>query len=207
MSFISGSDNEQIQIIKDWWKQYGNSILLGIVIFAVINFGWRYWQQYQHQYIERASITYAQMSRASEQQKDDEVKLYAERLIQNYNKSPYAGLAALKLAKIAVQKHDLKLAREQLQFVITKSSNNALRQIARIRAARILLSEKQPQAALDLLATIDNGAYLTEVNEISGDALSILGKVAEAKQAYQNAKDTETGETKSPLLKLKMRQF
>ena len=107
---------------------------------------------------------------AFEQQKNDEAKLYAKHLMQDDPKSSYAGLAALMQAKLAVKTGDLKLAQEQLQFVIKKSSNNTLRQLARIRLARVFLATKQPQEALNLLATVDDEAYKAEISEVSGDA-------------------------------------
>jgi predicted negative regulator of RcsB-dependent stress response len=201
------SDKEQIQMLKDWWKQYGSSILFALFALVVINFGWRYWQQYKHRRADYASITYTQMLVAAEQHKDDEAKLYADRLIKHYKKSAYAGLAALMQSKLAVKKGDFKLALEPLQFVIKNSSDNALRQLARIRAARILIETKQPQKAIDMLAITDDDAYLAEISEIQGDALLKLGKTTEAKQAYQKAKTTSVGDAEPPLLQLKMQQL
>lgn len=204
---MPASDKEQIQMIKDWWKQYGIAILVVVLVFAVTNFGWRYWQQHKNRRIERASTNYTQMLMAFEQQKNDEAKLYAKHLMQDDSGSVYASLAAFMQAKLAVQADDLKLAQEQLQFVIKKSSNNTMRQLARIRSARIFLATKQPQEALNLLAKIDDEAYKAEISEVSGDALLALGKVAEAKQAYQKVKDLTVSGAKSPLLQLKMQQF
>lgn len=201
------SDNEQVQMLKDWWKEYGYYILFTILVFVFANFGWRYYQKYKYHQLENASINYMQMLTAFERQKNDEAKLYADLLMKNYAKSSYASLAALMLAKIAVQANDLKLAQERLGFVIKKSSNKTLRQVARIRAARVLIVTKQPQEAIDLLSIVDDDAYVAAVNEISGDALAALGKVMEANQAYQKAKAASINDAKSPLLKLKMRQF
>ncbi|MEI8054514.1 MAG: tetratricopeptide repeat protein [bacterium] len=201
------SDKEQIQMVKDWWKQYGTTMLVAVLAFAITNFGWRHWQQYEHHRIERASTSYMQMLMAFDQQKNDEARLYAKRLVQDSSKSTYASLAALMQAKLAVQAGDLKLAQEQLQFVINKSSNSTMRQIARIRSARIFLATKQPQETLDLLVTVNDEAYKAEIGEVSGDALLALGRLAEAKQAYQKAKDMIAKDAKSPLLQLKMQQF
>lgn len=199
------SDKEQIQMIKDWWKQYGSTILFAILAFTAISFGWRNWQHYKHNKLERASTNYTQMLGAFTQQKNDEAKLYAKRLVQDNAKTTYASLAALMLAKTAVQNNDLKLAQEQLQFVIKKSPNNTLRQLARIRLARILLDVKKPQESLNLLAKTDDDDYKTEISEVSGDALLALNRIAEAKQAYKNARDNAAAT--SPLLRLKMQQF
>ncbi len=201
------SDKEQIQMMKNWWKQYGGYILFVVVVFVVVNVSWRYWQQYKHQRLEHTSMTYMQMLIAFEQQKNDEVNVYAKHLIQDYAGSPYASLAALMLAKIAIQNGDLQQAKEKLQFVIKKSSDKSLRQIARIRAARILLTTKQPQEALNLLKVVDDPGYIAEISEINGDAWLALGKLVEAKKAYQKAKDLIVGGAKSPLLQMKMQQF
>lgn len=201
------SDNEQIQMLRDWWKRYGGVVLVIILVFVVTNFGWRYWQNYQHRRAEHASADYTQMLIAFEQKKDDEGKLYAKRLMDNNSNSVYASLAAFMLAKNAVQTGDLKLAQEQLQVVIKKSSDATLRQIARIRCARILLATKQPKLALELLAIIDDAGYQVEISEASGDVLLALDRVAEAKQAYQKAKELMIDDNKSPLLQLKMQQL
>lgn len=196
------SDKEEMQMIKDWRKRYGTVILIAILVFALANFSWRYWQKYKQVQMERASTNYTQMLMALDKQKNDEIKLYATNIIKNYPRSSYASLAALMLAKIAVTSNDFKLAEQQLQFVIKKSPSDALRQLARIRLARIFLATKKPQEALNLLKTVDDDAYNDEVNEVSGDALLSLGKVSEANQAYKKVKDA-----KSSLLKLKMQQF
>jgi predicted negative regulator of RcsB-dependent stress response len=201
------SDKEQIHMVKDWWKRYGAAVLIAVLVFAATNFGWRYWQRYKHARIGRASNNYMQMLVAFGQQKNDEAKLYVKHLMQDDSTFAYASLAALMQAKIAVQAGDLKLAQEQLQFVIKKSSNDTLCQLARIRLARVFLATKQPQEALNLLATVNDDAYQAEISEISGDAFLALGRVFEAKQSYQKAKDMTAKGAKSPLLQLKMQQF
>ena len=30
------SDKEQIQMIKDWWKQYGTTIVVAVLVFAIV---------------------------------------------------------------------------------------------------------------------------------------------------------------------------
>jgi predicted negative regulator of RcsB-dependent stress response len=201
------SDKEQIQMIKDWWKKYGNMVLVLVLVFAVTNFGWRYWLQYKQKNLERASISYTQMLVSFEQKKYDEGKLYADLLMDKFTKSPYASLAALFLAKEAVQKGELESAQRYLQFVVKKSANNELRQLARIREARVLIALKKAKQALDLLVVVNDKAYQAEIYEIMGDAYMQLGQKLDADNFYQKAKDIAPADIKSPLLKLKMRQF
>lgn len=201
------SDQEQKQLIKDWWKQYGNSILIAILVFAVANFGWRYWQQYQNRRLEAASVTYVQMMNAHDSKKDTEVNLFAKHLMQDFASSPYASLAAFMLAKDAVQANNLNLALEQLNWVIAHARDHYLIQIAKIRAARILITLNKAQDAFNLLTKVDAPELLTAVAEARGDALMALGNRDAAAKSYKEALDAANQEAASPLLKLKLEQF
>lgn len=201
------SDQEQKQLIKDWWKKYGNAILAGILVFAVVNFSWRYWQQYQYQKMEGSSLMYMQMLGSAEQQKPDEAKLFAKKLMDDFSSTPYASLAAFSLAKEAVGKNDLDVAFVNLDWVIKHAKSDAFKQIAKIRAARILLAQKKSQEALDLLNNIDDKSFLAAIDEAKGDALIVLGKNDAAAKVYKEALELQKGEAISPLLKLKLEQF
>ena len=201
------SDKEQIQIVKSWWKEYGYYILFTVVFFMIANFSWQYWQRQKHFRLENASMIYTQMLSALEQQKGEESKLFGEQLIKKYSSSPYASLAALILAKDAVSSGNLKMAQEKLQFVIKKAPSKTLRQLARIRVARVLIAIEKPREALDLLTTVDDKSYDAEVNEAFGDALLALDKTDEAEKAYRKAQHLSVNKAQSPLLKMKLQQF
>jgi predicted negative regulator of RcsB-dependent stress response len=199
------SDKEEVQMVKAWWKEYGYYILFTVLFVLAANFGWRRYQQHQDMRLEQASTVYMQMLNFLEQKKNDEVKLFGEKLIKDHEKSVYASLAALFLAKIAVHNGDLKLADEKLKFVIKRIADKKIRQIARIRDARVLIAMKKSQEAVDLLEHIDDKSYLADINEVLGDALLDIGKIDEAEQAYKKAKSmNDNNKLQSPLLKIKM---
>ena len=197
------SDKEQIQLLKNWWKQYGTSILVGILAFAVVNFGWQYWNQNKSQRTERASLMYTQLLNIADQDKNSEALLFEDHLIKDYASTPYASLAALSSAKNAVVAGKLEVALDKLQWVIKNSNVAGFRELARIRAARILLEQKKPQEALDLLAKIDDSDFAAAIDEVSGDALVALGKNDLAKERYQKAQQLSNGDAVSPFLKMK----
>jgi len=198
---------DEVQMVKSWMREYGYYILFSIVVFLAANFGWRYWQQYKYTRTENASIIYGQMLEASSQKKDAESKLFGEKLIKSYAKSIQASLAALVLAKNYVDADDLKSAQDKLQFVIKKSPSKEIRDLARVRLGRVLIARKEPQKAIDLLASSkDDSAYAVLINEVRGDALLKLGKNTEAEKAYRRAKILDE-DASSPLLKMKLQQF
>lgn len=202
------SNKEEMQIIKGWWREYGYYLVFTVVIFLVINFGWRYWHNYKRSQLASSSVIYMQMLSSLGQKKNEEVKLFGERLIKNYTRTPYSSLAALLLAKEAVQKGDLKLAQEKLQFVIKKAPNKKIRELARIRTARILIAMEKPKEALVLLSKVSDKDYTANVSEVFGDALLALDNVKDAKRAYRKAEHlTKDKSLPLPLLKMKLQQF
>jgi|WetSurMetagenome_2_1015567.scaffolds.fasta_scaffold169862_2 predicted negative regulator of RcsB-dependent stress response len=203
---MNRSDKEQIQMFKDWWKKYGNTIVFGIVIFFIANYGWKYWQKTQDLKVERASMTFLQMIDAESKQQKTEVTLFAKRLMQDYKKSPYASLAALVLAKDAVYAKDYPLALEHLNWVINHAKSSSLRQIARLRAARIANMLKKPEQALILLAKVDDNAFIAAINEVQGDSYTIAGDVNKATKAYQEAARTANPKVILPTLQAKLSQ-
>lgn len=201
------SEEEQIQKIKDWWKKYGNTIIVGLIIFLGLSFGWRYWHSYKAKRAEQASILYEQALSAEMSHKMDSFKLYADQLINNYASSPYASFASFMLAREAVYANKLREAEQHLQWVIDHSGSKGFKQIARIRAARVLLTNKQPPKALELLQKVVDKAYQSVVAELQGDIYIAMGNKANALSAYKTAiaEISKKGLT-SPILEMKINQ-
>ena len=203
------SNVDELQMVKSWMKEYGYYILFSIIVFLLASFSWRYWQQYKYNKLEHTTMLYSQMLDAANQKKNEQMKLFGEKLVNDYAKSIYASLAALMLAKYHVESDYLKSAEEKLQFVIKNSPSKELRDLARVRMARVLIAMGTPQRALDLLTVKkDQGFYAAEIFEVRGDALLKLGRTTEALEAFRNARLTSQDlELTSPLLKMKIQQF
>lgn len=182
------TEQEQLQLIRDWFKKYGVSILLGIIIAAIFSIGWRYWQQNRIQKLNQAAALYEQLLVAQMTHQDAPALDAANNLIKNYPHTAYASFAGLFLSEQNVTQNDLAKAEQQLQNVINHSSDKTLQQLAKIRLARLWVAENKPKAALDLLNTIKAGdIYATAAAIISGDAYAALQQPQQAKNNYQIA--------------------
>ena len=206
MSYLS--DQEQKQMLKKFWKEYGAYILIFILAFLVGNFFWRYFRHYKMQRSEYASVVYMQMLNAREAKQPEQAKLFTKKLTTDYKHSPYASLAAMFVARDQVQKGKLDIAAHKLNWVIENSSQDAFQQIARIRLARVLLAQKKDKDALSMLKKINASELLPLVNEVRGDVLLAMGNKKESQAAYQVAlKGIKAEGLESPLLEMKLRQF
>ena len=202
---IYKTEAEQIESIKEWWKKYGVTTLLSFFIVIIAVFGIKMWQQRHERLLVKASGVYERMLNAAANNDNDLMQLNASRLIDHYSSTPYAQLAALMLARQAVYKNQLNIAEQKLSWIMKHGSNKALREIARIRAARVLLAEQKSAEALEILQTVDDDAYQASAQEAMGDILLALGRQDDARKAYNEAMNALPGvEVMQPLLQMKL---
>ena len=195
------TEEQQVEVIKSWWKENGTSVLAGTVIGLVGLFGWRYYNELQQTNQEAASQAYNAMT-AQLAKGDDAALEQAKSFISAHQGDAYAELAALQLAAAAVKAGKLDLAAEQLTQVAA-SGDESIKPIAALRLARVLKDQGKADEALTQLGKINNDAFKAQVAEVRGDILYKQGKAEEARDAYQAAADAG-GLQGSAELKLKM---
>lgn len=198
------TEQEQVQQLKTWLKQYGTTILAGIIIALVVTSGWHYWQSYRNKILSHASIVFDEMLTLRAQNNTEGASVQAKKLLSHYPKTPYAQMAALTLARDAVLKKNYVEASKQLTWVLDHSSEHAIKEIARIRLARIMITEKKPDDALNTLKTIDDKSFMGLINEVRGDAYLAQHDTASARNAYQLAlSEIPNAEISRPILQMK----
>ncbi|MCW8880904.1 MAG: tetratricopeptide repeat protein [Sedimenticola sp.] len=183
---VNLSEEEQVEALKKWWKENGKSVAAGIIIGLGGVFGWQYWTQHQQEVAEQASAQFEQLSQSVESQSPAAVN-QAESLIASNQGSAYAVFAALDLAKVKYQQGDVNGAKAQLQWVLDNADDPSLKQIARLRQARILLDEGQVDAAAALIEQAPQDNYRGDVAELRGDIALKRGDKMAARQAYKEA--------------------
>lgn len=198
------TEEEQIENIKRWWSQHGKSILIGLILGLAVLAGVRYWNDQKGTQAEQASVLYEQMMVALEQNNKKAVLDQGAALIGQYPKTPYGALAAFALAKVKLEEGDAKSARTYLQWVLDNAKQPGLEHIARLRLARVSLSENQTDAALKLLDVADTGVFTAEYEELKGDIYAATGKTEQARVAYTKAKGLAKEGTDQRTLQMKL---
>ena len=179
------SDEDAAEAVRKWWIENGKSVIAGAVLGIGAVFGWEAWQGYTKQQAETASLRFDQVSVALE---SDPARAAAEgeALMKDSSSSPYAAMAALALAKERAEAGDLKSAEERLRWAIEHSRQPELKEVARLRLARILAASKRGDEALAELGQLTS-AFDAVAAEIRGDIYRERGELNEAKAAYQAA--------------------
>lgn len=196
---------EQAETIKKWCREYGVGILIGIIFAVFISWGWNYWRQEKENNLLIASMQYERLvASIAKGEKISTLNRLADELLQSYPYTPYASLAALQLAKLAVNQNNLSEAANRLFSIIDHGHNPALQSIARLRLARILLAQNQAKEALNLLSKNKDKVYIPIFLEEKGDILNNLGRYKEALQNYLAAKQAFGNNAEQPLLEMKI---
>ena len=139
------TEQEQVQQIKNWLKQYGFTILAGIAIALVITSSWHYWQNYSNKVLTHASAVYDEMLTLRAQGNASGAIVQAQKLLSHYANTPYSQMAAFLLAREAVSKKNYPEAITQLNWVIDHSKDKSMREIARTLLHEYLSLRKNPR--------------------------------------------------------------
>lgn len=198
------TEEEQVEQLKKWVKEYGVTVLVGIGLALVLVSGWHYWQDYRNKILYHASGVYGEMLTARAQNNADATDEQANKLMTHYKKTPYAQMASLMLARDAANKKNYDEAIKDLNWVMDNSKEAGIREIARLRAARVLIAQNKAQDALDLLKKTEDKTFVGLADAIKGDAYVALNNPTEAKTAYQQAlQEIPNVNTAMPTLQMK----
>ena len=196
------SEEEQIEALKKWWKENGRSVVAGIVIGLGAVFGWKIWGDHQKNIAEKASYQFEQLSQSIDADANESATKQAEALIRDYGSTTYAIFAAFDLAKIKLQQGDIIGSRDQLQWVLDNSSDPHLKQIARLRLARVMIAAKELDKASTLISQADEDSFKGDFDELLGDIALAKNDTNAAYAAYQRALDN--GVSNSTLVQMKL---
>ena len=189
----SGTEEETLAQIKDWWQRNGKPLLLGAVLALVLVFGWQIWQNHQVNQAQNASVVYQQLLGAAlEDGEADaaEVSRLGNLLKKDFAGTHYAQYGSLFVAKVAVESGRLDEAASELRAVVDKPADKTLDELARQRLARVLAAQDKAEEALKLLDGKVDQAFAASREELKGDLLVQLGRNDDAHAAYTKAKES-----------------
>lgn len=179
--------DDQLANLKNWWKQYGNALIAGVVIGLLLLAGGNYWRQHKIKRAETASLLYESLLADSQQGKSDAVSAAATKLMQDYDATPYAGKSALLMARQRFDAKDIAGMRTHLEWAMKNATEAPVQHSARLRLAHLLLDQGETAAALALVNIKDTNGFISEYEEIRGDVLLAQGDRDGARRAYQAA--------------------
>ncbi|QXG31703.1 tetratricopeptide repeat protein [Pseudomonas viridiflava] len=205
---MSSSEDDELAGVKDWWQRNGKPLVAGGLLALIVVLGWQFWQRYQANQSQGASMLYQQLLETaltpSGQADTTRVAEISGKLKSEYGGTTYAQYGSLFVAKVAVDTGKLDDAAAELKVVADKPANETLGEIARQRLARVLAAQNKADDALKLLDGDADKSFLASREELKGDLLVQLGRTDEAHAAYQKAKSALSEEAAVGGLQMKL---
>lgn len=199
------TEDEQIEQIRRWWREYGRSVIVGVIIALVAIFGWWQWSSYQDRQELAAAAAYQALVADLGDGNVPAAQSLAKQLRSEHGGSPYAVLAAFRMAGQYVENNDLQAATKELRWAVAHTKKlPALQPIARLRLARVLLGSNDAKAALKMAQPVPQGAFAGQFQELIGDIYVTQANRAAAIKAYQAALAADSTGQRRGLIQAKL---
>lgn len=179
-------EEQEINQLKDWWKENGKTIIVAFILGVGGMFGWRYWQAHQAEQIAQASAQYDALIN-SVQQDEQAKKANIEQFVQANSKTTYAVFALLDEAKKATQKQDFSAAEANLNQALTQSQDEVLTSIIALRLSAVQFQLGQLDNALTTLNQVKGESFNARKAILTGDIQIAKGDKVAAKNSFEQA--------------------
>ncbi|HHF4432322.1 TPA: YfgM family protein [Haemophilus influenzae] len=182
-------EEQEINQLKDWWKENGKTIIVAFILGVGGMFGWRYWQSHQAEQIAQASAQYDTLIN-SVQQDEQAKKANIEQFVQANSKTAYAVFALLDEAKKATQKQDFSAAEANLNQALTQSQDEVLTFIVALRLSAVQFQLGQLDNALTTLNQVKGESFNARKAILTGDIQVAKGDKVAAKNSFEQAQQS-----------------
>jgi predicted negative regulator of RcsB-dependent stress response len=199
------TDDEQLEAVKRWTSENGLWLVAGVVVGAAALFGYRYYDSYRNERDLKAAAEFSAMAAALDKNDRAGGERIAETITHQYASTPYADQAELTLARLYLDAAQPANAIAALTRVMNESKDAELKNVARVRLARVLIDQGKPDDAISTLGGAAPGAFTGLYHEVRGDALYAKKDIAGAVAEYRLALGAnESGGADASMLALKI---
>ena len=184
-------------------------IFLSAVVIIVIGY-FVISNQIYKQKNEEAALIYEDLEGLFKLEVEDNERIdeILENLLINYRSTGYTQLALLNKASLDANNNKLQESLENFKMLINitdgRNGNKIYNKMARISAARILLSQNQYDEALNMIEMFSTDSNNGYIHELIGDILVKQNKIELARVQYQMASDKYSDEMSKSIISMKI---
>ena len=179
------SEKEQLEQIRAWWSEYGGYVIGGLGLGIASLVGWNYYQDSKLEAQLEGSALYETLTGHVVDGSLEEAEVVANQLTIDYAGTTYAAQSKLAMARLYMDKNRDQEAAATLQELLDSDADDAVKNVARARLARVRLYQGDAEAVVELLEGQESGAFGATYMELLGDAYHALGRIEDAQAAYQ----------------------
>jgi predicted negative regulator of RcsB-dependent stress response len=180
-------EQEQLDEIKHFWKQYGN-VITWILIATLAGFaawnGYQFWQKNQ---ASQAAAMLDEVEKAIRVGDNLKIERAFGDMKERFSSTAYAHQAGLLVGKALFESGQLEGAKSALNWVSEKSADSGYASVAKLRLASLLVEGKNLDEALKTLSVPIALEFDALVADRRGDIFMAQGNKSEAKAEYLKA--------------------
>lgn len=187
MAHLDLEEQEQLDQLKHFWRQYGNPITWVLIAVLAAFAGWNLYQYWQRSQATQAAAMYDEVERIAVTGDVAKLERALGDMKDKFASTTYAQQAGLLAAKVYVDAGKLDAAKVALLWVAEKSSDEGYQAVARLRLAGVLIETKAYDEALKQLAGNFPADFASLAADRRGDVYLAQGKRTEAVTEYLKA--------------------
>lgn len=186
-SHLDLEEQEQLDELKHFWKQYGHVITWILIAVMGGYAAWNGYQYWQKQQSAKAAALFDEVERASSSGDPAKLERACGEMKDRFPSTTYAAQSALLAGKTLQQNEKLDAASAALKWAAENASDDASAQLARLRLANLQIQQKAYEEASKTLSKPFSPAFAGLAADIQGDLLMAQNKSQEAVKAYTDA--------------------
>jgi len=177
-------EQEQLDELKHFWKQYGNAITWLLVVVMGSYAGWNGYQYWQTQQSTKAAALFDEVERFASVGDVAKLERSWNDMKERFPGTTYAAQSALLAGRAFQQAEKPEVALSALKWASESSSNEAIAQLARLRLANLQIHQKAYDDASKTLSKSFTASYAGLAADVQGDLLMAQNKSQEAAKSY-----------------------
>lgn len=190
-------EHEQSERVRNWLRENGVSIFMGVALALAGIFGWRQWQDYQSGQAMLANEYYAAIQQELDAGGTEAAAEQFAAMREGVGEHAYVALSGMLVAAALIEAGEVEKAAEIYSNLLDSGKWESLKPLIRLRLALIEIARDRGDAALALLQGAAPVGYAGLWLETRGDVLFDLSRFDEAADAYASAVTQLRGEGRS----------
>lgn len=182
-------EQEQLDQIKHFWKQYGNLITWVLIAVMAAYASWNFYNYWQRNQAAQAAALFDELERSVQSADATRIDRVFADMKDRFGSTTYAQQSGLLVARQYVAAGKPDAAKTALAWVAQQSADAGYQAVAKLRLAAILIDAKDYEGASAQLSGSFPASFEPLVADRKGDLLALKGDKAQAKTQYQKAYD------------------
>lgn len=186
-SHLDLEEQEQLDELKHFWKQYGNAITWILIVVMGAYAAWNGYQYWQKQQSAKAAALFDEVERSAASGDSAKTERAWNDMKERFPGTTFAAQSALLVAKSLQQNDKTEAAASALKWAAENATDQASAQLARLRLANLQVQQKAYDEAAKTLSKSFSPAFAGLASDIQGDLFMAQSKTQDAVKSYTEA--------------------